>query len=266
MASFLIIDRVGKVATVRMNRPESLNALTDQEQMDEMVEVFGMLRADRTINAVVLTGNGSAFCVGGDIKAMRDRVGLFAGSPAEIRESYRRGIQRAATALLELDLPVIAAVNGPAMGAGLDLACMCDIRIASDRAVFAESFIRLGVVPGDGGAWLLPRVIGMPRASIMAFTGDTIDAVTALDWGLVAQIVSHDSLMTESHGLAQRIASRPGEALRLTKRLLREGQHLRFDSLLELSAAFQALAHHTDDHAEAARAFLEKRPPHYVDR
>ena len=197
---------------------------------------------------------------------MKERGGIFAGSPYEVRDSYRDGIQRIPLALYELDVPVIAAVNGAAIGAGLDLACMADIRISSDKALFAESFVKLGIVPGDGGAWLLPRVIGLPKASLMAFTGDTIDAAKALEYGLVAQVVPAADLEREAQALAQRIAANPAHALRLTKRLLREGQHMRLDSLLELSAAYQALAHHTDDHAEAVNAFLEKRPASYTDK
>jgi enoyl-CoA hydratase/carnithine racemase len=143
---------------------------------------------------------------------------------------------------------------------------MCDIRIASNNAVFAESFVKLGIVPGDGGAWLLPRVIGMPRASIMALTGDTINAARALEWGLVAELAAPDALMQAANALAARIAANPGPALRMTKRLLREGQHMRLDSLLELSAAFQSLAHQTEDHHEAVAAALEKRKPVYKDR
>jgi enoyl-CoA hydratase/carnithine racemase len=165
-----------------------------------------------------------------------------------------------------LDIPVIAAVNGPAIGAGFDLACMCDIRLAGEKALFAESFVKVGIVPGDGGAWLLPRVIGMQRASLMSFTGDTIDAAKALEWGLVLEVVPTEKLLPHAQALAQRIAANPSHALRLTKRLLREGQHMRLDSLLEMSAAYQALAHHTDDHLEAVNAFLDKRPPSYQDR
>ena len=168
--------------------------------------------------------------------------------------------------MYELDIPIIAAVNGPAIGAGLDLACMCDIRLAASSALFAESFVRLGIVPGDGGAWLLPRIIGIPKASLMAFTGDTINAAKALEWGLVEQVCTHETLQAEAQALAQRIAANPGHALRLCKRLLREGQHMRLDSLLELSAAYQSLAHHTEDHQEAVAAFVEKRNPDYLDR
>ncbi|CAN7758765.1 crotonase/enoyl-CoA hydratase family protein [Pseudorhodoferax sp. LjRoot39] len=263
---FLIIERDGPVVTVRMDRPDTRNALTEPAQMREITDLCHALRSDREAKVVVLTGNGTAFCAGGNVKDMQSRGGIFAGSPYAVRNSYRDGIQRIPLALYELELPVIAAVNGAAIGAGLDLACMCDIRIASDKAVFAESFARLGIVPGDGGAWLLPRVVGMPKASLMALTGDSIDAAQALAWDLVTQVVPAESLLGEAQALARRIAANPSHALRLTKRLLREGQHMRLDSLLELSAAFQALAHHTEDHHEAVNAFLDKRAPVYTGR
>jgi len=266
MNPFLIVERDGAVITARLNRPETRNALTEPAHMQEIEDLCRRIRDDRTVKVLVLTGEGSAFCAGGNVKDMQQRGGIFAGSPYEVRESYRDTIQRIPLALYDLDVPVIAAVNGPAIGAGLDLACMCDIRIAGERALFAESFVKVGIVPGDGGAWLLPRVIGMPRASLMAFTGDTIDATRALDWGLVAEVVPGDALLAHAQALAQRIASNPSHALRLTKRLLREGQHMRLDSLLELSAAFQALSHHTEDHLEAVNAFLEKRPPEFKGR
>lgn len=263
---FLLIEREGGVITARLNRPESRNALTEPAQMDELVDLCHQVRRDRSVKVLVLTGEGSAFCAGGNVKDMRDRGGIFAGSPFDVRESYRNTIQRIPLALYELDIPVIAAVNGPAIGAGFDLACMCDIRLAGEKALFAESFVKVGIVPGDGGAWLLPRVIGMQRASLMSFTGDTIDAVKALEWGLVLEVVPTEKLLPHAQALAQRIAANPSHALRLTKRLLREGQHMRLDSLLEMSAAYQALAHHTDDHLEAVNAFLDKRPPSYQDR
>lgn len=263
---FLIVELDDAVLTVRLNRPETRNALSEPAQMDELVDLCRQVRHNRAIKAVVLTGAGSAFCAGGNVKDMRARGGIFAGSPYEVRDSYRDTIQRIPLALYDLDVPVIAAVNGPAIGAGLDLACMCDIRIASERALFAESFVKVGIVPGDGGAWLLPRVIGMQRASLMSFTGDTIDAAKALEWGLVVEVVPAEQLLPHAQAIAQRIAGNPSHALRLTKRLLREGQHMRLDSLLELSAAYQALAHHTDDHMEAVSAFLDKRKPDYKDR
>ena len=266
MSPFLQIEREGGIVTVRMNHPDTRNALTTREQIQEFVDLCAVLRRDMSVRVMVLTGNGSAFCAGGNVKDMHERGGIFAGSPYELRNTYRDGIQRSPLAIYELDIPVIAAVNGPAIGAGLDLACMCDIRLAAPKAIFAESFVRLGIVPGDGGAWLLPRIIGIPKASLMAFTGDAIDAAKALEWGLVEQVCTHETLQSEAQALARRIASNPGHALRLCKRLLREGQHMRLDSLLELSAAYQALAHHTEDHHEAVAAFVDKRDPNYQDR
>lgn len=266
MSDFLIVERDGGVLTARLNSPATRNALTEPTQMQELEALCRSIRTDHSVKVLVITGEGSAFCAGGNVKDMQSRGGIFAGSPYEVRDSYRNTIQRIPLALYELDVPVIAAVNGPAIGAGLDLACMCDIRIAAEKALFAESFVKVGIVPGDGGAWLLPRVIGMPRASIMAFTGDTIDAAQALAWGLVAEVLPGAELLARAQALAQRIAANPAHALRLTKRLLREGQHMRLDSLLELSAAFQALSHHTDDHHEAVNAFLDKRAPHFTGR
>jgi enoyl-CoA hydratase/carnithine racemase len=182
-------------------------------------------------------------------------------SGMQIRQEYRTGIQRLPLALFNLEVPVIAAVNGAAVGAGLDLACMCDVRIASDKAKFAESFVKLGIIPGDGGAWLLTRLVGLSRAAEMAFTGDAIDARQAEQWGLVSRVVAPEELMQAAQTLAERIAANPGHAVRLAKRLLRESLHTRLDTLLELAAAYQALSHQTPDHREAVAAFLEKRPP-----
>ncbi|NML28759.1 crotonase/enoyl-CoA hydratase family protein [Zoogloea dura] len=266
MKPFLIAEREDSILTVRMDSPETRNALSEPAQMQEFVDLCASVKADRSVKVVVLTGNGPAFCAGGNVKDMRERGGIFAGSPYELRESYRNGIQRIPLALYELDVPVVAAINGPAIGAGLDLACMCDVRISADTAKFAESFVKLGIVPGDGGAWLLPRIVGMPKASLMALTGDTIDAAKALEWGLVTEVVPAAELLSAALDVARRMAANPSHGLRLTKRLLREGQHMRLDSLLELSAAFQSLAHHTEDHQEAVNAFVEKRAPQFTGR
>ena len=266
MKPFLIVEREDSILTVRMDSPETRNALSEPAQMQEFVDLCAAVKADRSVKVVVLTGNGPAFCAGGNVKDMRERGGIFAGSPYELRESYRNGIQRIPLALYDLDVPVVAAINGPAIGAGLDLACMCDVRISADTAKFAESFVKLGIVPGDGGAWLLPRIVGMPKASLMALTGDTIDAAKALEWGLVTEVVPAAELLSAALDVARRMAANPSHGLRLTKRLLREGQHMRLDSLLELSAAFQSLAHHTEDHQEAVNAFVEKRAPQFTGR
>ncbi len=263
---FLLVERDGAVVTATLNRPDERNAISEQAHIEAIERFCAAMTADRGVKAVVLTGAGTAFCAGGNVKSMRDRAGMFAGSPLDLRNQYRAGIQRIPMALYELEVPVIVAINGPAIGAGLDLACMCDIRIAAEGAIFAESFVKLGIVPGDGGAWLLPRVIGMARASLMTLTGDAIDAAGALDYGLVSEITPPDRLLTRAREIAARVAANPGHATRLAKRLLREGQDMKLGPLLELSAAYQALAHHTADHEEAVAAFLEKRPPAFTDR
>jgi enoyl-CoA hydratase/carnithine racemase len=162
-----------------------------------------------------------------------------------------------------LELPVIAAVNGPAMGAGCDLACMCDLRIAGESARFAESFVKLGIIPGDGGAWLLPRVVGFARAAEMALTGDTLSAQEALAAGLVSRVVPDAELIPAARALAARIAANPPQAVRMARRLLREAWNNRLDTVLEMSSAMQAVAHTTDDHKEALAAMREKRKPTY---
>ncbi|WP_295856660.1 crotonase/enoyl-CoA hydratase family protein [uncultured Xylophilus sp.] len=258
--SFLHTDRQGAVVTLTMRQPETRNALTGNSAVDEIVAACAAIARDPGVRAVVLTGNDPAFSSGGNVKDMR-RYETEDTDPEKIREEYRHGIQRIPKALYHLDVPVIAAVNGPAIGAGLDLSCMCDIRIASERATFAESFVKVGIVPGDGGAWLLPRVVGMSKASEMAFTGDTLDAAQALACGLVSRVVPHDDLLPEALRLAERIAANPGGVLRMTKRLLREGERSSLETLLEMSAAYQAIAHRSPDHHEAVRAFIEKRRP-----
>lgn len=256
MSEFVTYQQDGAVAILTLNDPDARNALSTQAQWDAVVAACERVQRDQGVRCVVLTGAGTAFCAGGNVKDMKNRTGIAAGNPYQIRDGYRGGIQRIPLALYDLDVPTIAAVNGPAIGAGCDLACMCDIRIASERARFAESFVRLGIVSGDGGAWLLPRIVGMSKAAELSFTGDMIDATEALACGLVSRVVAPEDLMPQALALAQRIAANPAPALRMTKRLLREGQHTRLDTLLEMSAAFQALVHHTPEHLQAVEAFV----------
>ncbi|WP_454721305.1 crotonase/enoyl-CoA hydratase family protein [Delftia acidovorans] len=259
---FLNIARDGAILTLTMNQPETRNALTGNTAVEEFVQVCDEIRRDASVKAVILTGAGPIFSSGGNVKDMQ-RFFDDALTPDAIREEYRQGIQRIPRALTQLDVPVICAINGPAIGAGLDLTCMCDIRIASETATFAESFVRVGIVPGDGGAWLLPRAVGRAKAAEMAFTGEAIDAQEALACGLVSRVVPADQLLPTARALADKIAANPGAVMRMTKRLLREGEHSTLESLLELSAGYQALAHKTADHREAVMAFVEKRKPRF---
>jgi enoyl-CoA hydratase/carnithine racemase len=260
----LLFELDGHVGTMTLNQPELRNPITDVDFVDAFVERCEKIQGDINIRCMIVTGAGKGFSSGGNLKHMRDRFGTFSGTAAEIAENYREGIQRIPKAMAALDVPVIAAVNGPAYGAGCDLAMMCDIRLASETAVFAENFVKAGIIPGDGGAWFLPRAIGASRAAEMTFTGDPVDAATALRWGLVSTVVPGDQLMPAARQLAERIAVNPPRQLRTAKRLLRESMHARLPDILELSAALQSLCHQTEDHKEAVAALLEKRSANFT--
>ncbi|WP_086479261.1 crotonase/enoyl-CoA hydratase family protein [Oceanospirillum sanctuarii] len=264
MSDVLLYEQEGSVVTLTMNQDETRNAISSDEMIDAFEAVARKINRDDTVSVVILTGAGKAFSSGGNVKDMHEKDGMFGGSPVELREGYRRGIQRIPLAMHNLEVPLIAAVNGPAIGAGCDLAMMCDIRIASTKARFAESFAKIGIIPGDGGAWFLPRAIGMSRACEMAFTGEAVNAETALSWGMVSEVTEPEDLMAAARKLADRIAVNPPRALRMTKKLLKEGQKVSLETLLELSASMQSLAHHTSDHAEAVAAMLEKREPSFT--
>ena len=262
----LLYEQRGAVALLTLNRPDTRNALDGEELFAAFESTFRQLNDDLHIRAAVLTGAGTAFCSGGNIAEMRDRRGMFGGSPSQIAANYRAGIQRIPRAFQALHVPIIAAVNGPAMGAGNDLACMCDIRIASTQARFAESFVKVGIVPGDGGCWFLPRIVGIGKAAELAFTGDTLDADEALRIGLVTQVVPPEALLAQALALADRIAANPPQALRWTKQLLQHAGSASLDQALDQGGIYQGQAHHTDDHAEAVASFFEKRPPIYTGR
>jgi enoyl-CoA hydratase/carnithine racemase len=261
MTTPLLITRHGHTALITINRPDTRNALSGEEMFAAFESLVDELNADLSVRAAVLTGAGTAFCSGGNVAEMRDRTGMFAGSPEEITERYRQGIQRIPRALARLQVPLIAAVNGPAIGAGNDLACMCDLRIASTTARFAESFVKVGIIPGDGGCWLLPRVVGHAKAAELALTGDTIAADEAVRIGLVSRVVGPDELLPEALALAGRIAANPPQVLRWTKQLLQQARTGTLEEALDAAGRLQGLAHHTADHAEAVAAFFEKRAP-----
>lgn len=265
-ASFVTRTLQDGVLTLRFNRPEQRNAIARIEDCQQFAEAFEELHQPASeVRCVVLSGEGSAFCAGGDIKAMKARTGIGPqSSPAETRDQYRRGVQRMVRALWDCERPVVAAVNGAAIGLGCDLAALCDIRLAGESARFASTFVSLGLIPGDAGAWILPRAVGWSRAAEMIFTGEMLDARAALAAGLVSRVLPDADLLPAAQALATRIAGQPTKAVRLAKRLLRESQHQRLADVLELSSAYQALAHETDDHREAVDAFLEKRPPTFT--
>lgn len=264
MTGLVLYQRAGHVVTLTLNQPELRNPVSDDDMVDAILAALDRLERDPDARVAILTGAGSAFSSGGNLKKMASGEGLASERPIQTRRNYLTGIQRLPRAFAALEVPVIAAVNGPAIGAGCDLACMCDIRIAGTSAKFAESFVKLGIIPGDGGAWLLPFVVGHAKAAELALTGDMVDAAEALRIGLVAQVVPDAELLDAAHRIALRIAANPTQAVRMTRRLLWEARTASLDTVLQLSAAMQALAHTTADNKEAMAAFLEKRPPDFT--
>lgn len=246
----LRIERSGPTQVWTINLPEVGNAITDTGLIAAVEAAVDAANSDTTVRAAILTGEGKIFSAGGNVKEMADRDGMFGLDPIEQRHAYVAGIQRIPRALARLEVPLIAAVNGPVIGAGCDLAMMCDIRVASERASFAESFVQIGLVPGDGGTWFLQRAIGYERAAEMTLTGDRIDAETALAWGMVSRVVPHDELLSTATDLAERITKNPPHALRMAKRLLQESRTGILESTLGMAAAMQPLAHHDAEHQQ----------------
>jgi enoyl-CoA hydratase/carnithine racemase len=258
-----LLEVEGRVAVLTFQRDDVRNALTGTALVDDLLQTVSWADAEKGISALIITGEGAAFSSGGNVKEMQERSGTFAGSAIEIQEQYRRGIQQIPLALYRTEIPLIAAVNGPAIGAGFDLACMCDLRIASNRALVGETFVNLGIIPGDGGAWFLQRLVGYQRAAELTLTGRLVKADEALQLGLFLEVVDPEQLMMKARELAERVACKPPQAVRLTKRLMKLAQRSELSDFLETCASFQAMAHHTADHQEAVAAFLEKREGRY---
>ncbi|KZS76248.1 enoyl-CoA hydratase [Mycobacterium kansasii] len=248
MSTVLDIASNGPIRIWTINLPDVGNAITGKDFITAFETAVDDANADTSVCAVILTGTGKIFSAGGNVKEMANRDGMFGLDALDQRHAYIDGIQRIPRALTRLEVPLIGAINGPAIGAGCDLAMMCDIRVASERAWFAESFVQLGLIPGDGGTWFLQRIVGYERAAEMTLTGDRVDAATALQWGMVSRVVPHDELLTEAQALAERISKNPAHALRMSKRLLQESRTGSLESTLGLAAAMQPLAHRDPEH------------------
>ncbi|MGW8195014.1 MAG: enoyl-CoA hydratase-related protein, partial [Desulforhopalus sp.] len=245
-------------AILKFNRDDVRNALTGTRLVEDMVVLAQWLNGDNSVSCLILTGNGKAFCSGGNIKEMRDGTGTFGGTPAQIAEKYRRGIQQMSRTLHSLEIPVIAAVNGPAIGAGFDLACMCDLRIGCEHSLFGETFINLGIIPADGGAWFLQRLVGYQRAAELTFSGRLVKAEEALELGLLLELVEAAQLLDRAKSLAHSFAAKPPQALRMTKRLLKSAQRLELEDFLDLCSSYQASCHHSRDYRRAIEGFLNQ--------
>ncbi len=248
----------GRIATLTLNRDDVRNALTGTALIDDIVTAAEWVNRCDEVSVLLITGAGSAFSAGGNIKDMANRGGDFAGDVAEVATRYRRGIQRIPLALQAVEVPIIAAVNGPAIGAGFDLANMADIRIASSRAKFGETFLNLGIIPGDGGAWFMQRLIGYQQAFELTLSGRIVSADEAKSLGIVLDVVAPDALMPRANELASRFAAQPPKALRLTKRLMKMAQRMELKDFLDLCASFQGMCHNEPEHLEAVNRMLTR--------
>jgi enoyl-CoA hydratase/carnithine racemase len=244
------------VAVISFNRPKAKNAFS-REMIGLLPSFFAKARDDKAIKGIILTGEGDAFCSGGDVKEMAE--GKLRSW--DMKRFLWEGVHRTVLLLEDLDKPVLAAVNGAATGAGMGLALMCDLRVCSEKARFAESYIRLGLVAGDGGAYFLPRLIGPAKALELLLTGDLITASQAFQMGIVNKVVPHEKLMEETFHLMERIIRNPPLAVRMMKRSVYQSQNGTLRNHLDYISSQISLLSETEDHMEAARAFLEKRTP-----
>ncbi len=262
MSKSVLYEQDDRIVKITLNRPDTRNALSG-DIIEGLVEYLQKADKDKNVGCVILTGAGKSFSSGGNLQEIKDMTTKDQMTQAQLEDWYRFGIQKIPLTMNSVDVPVVAAVNGHAIGAGNDLCTMCDIRIAGEDAKFSESFLRIGIIPGDGGSWFLPKIIGLARANEMILTCDVLDANKALDWGLVSKVVPNENLIVEAQQLAKKIASQPPEASRRAKRLLRMSQNVPLQDALEMAASQQSMLQQLDDHREAIDALLEKRKPNY---
>lgn len=250
------------ILSLTLNNPSMSNAISD-EMIQSLCEVLSFADADPEVRVIILTGEGKSFCAGGDIKAMNERSGMFAGEPFELRNRYSKGIQRIPRMIESLQKPIMAMVNGAAIGAGCDLVAMCDLRVCSDKAKFGETFVKLGLIPGDGGPYFLARAIGYAKAMEMYLTGKIYNSQEALSMGLVSSVFSHDDLEAQTRALAKLISTNAPAAVQLTKTAMKRAMKDDLDSHLNMMSAYQGISQRTNDHFEAIDAFLNKRNPEF---
>lgn len=260
------LSLANRVALLTLQRDDVRNALTGTALVEDILRTLDWCNCTPEVSVLIISGAGKAFSAGGNIKEMRDKQGIFNGSAQQIQDQYRRGIQRLPLAMEQAEIPLIAAINGPAIGAGMDLACMCDLRLGCEQTLLGSTFINLGIIPGDGGAWFLQRLIGYQRAAELIFTGRLVKAEEALALGLLLELVEADQLLSRAEELAKQIAAKPPLAVRKSKRLLKLGQRQQLPDFLAQCASFQGMLHHSEDHLEAINAFLEKRPGEFHGR
>lgn len=259
---YRVCDRVG---VLRLNRPERRNAMT-LGMVDRIAEIILQARTDERVNVLVLTGAGNAFCSGVDLSILTPGKSGLTASPLEIKTTLSEHVHRVAHAIEDFDKPLIAAVNGPAVGAGMDLALMADMRIASSSATFVEGYIRVGLVPGAGGCHFLPRVVGYAKAIELLLTGDAVDAAEAQAIGLVNRLVPDEELERETAAFAARLAGVSPLAARMIKRATRQSERLELRASLDMISSHMGIVTATADASEALSAMRERRNPVFQGR
>jgi enoyl-CoA hydratase/carnithine racemase len=259
----ITLEKKERIAIITLNRPDRMNAVSEQMQLD-LIQALNDVNLDDDVGALVVTGAGRAFCAGADVGRMSSAE-RRTRTPEQIRRSFR-GPQAVILGLQRLEKPAIAMVNGTCVGAGMDLACACDIRIGSENSRFMVAFIRIGLFPGWGGTWLYPRAMGIPKAAEMLFTGDFMEAKEAERVGLLNKLVPAADLEKETMAMARRIANGPPIALRLAKMLLYKGLEIDLETAMQMAAASETITLTSEDHKEGIAALQEKRPAQYKGR
>jgi enoyl-CoA hydratase/carnithine racemase len=268
----LIFEVNDGIATITLNRPDSLNAFS-VNMIEKWISALTEVRDNDQIRVMVLTGNGKAFCAGGDIKALKNKEGFLnkegykdidlSSTGLSRKNSLWKYVQRIPLLMEEIDKPTIAAINGDAIGAGLDMTLQCDIRITSDKARLGEGYVKLGLVPGDGGGYFLPRIIGLDKALEMLWTGKIIGAEEAKNIGLVTHVYPHEQFLVEAYRLAEKLARGPQQAIRLIKRTVQQGLKTDLRTSLDSVSTFMALVTEHPDYHEGLNALIEKRKPNF---
>ena len=265
----IVYEKSNGVATITLNRPERMNAFTNT-MISEWAQAIDEARVDPEVRAVIVTGAGRGFCAGADLRGDSglQNIAGDGGPPsaAERRNWLRDSVHYVPRAVALLDKPYIAAVNGAAVGAGMDMCSMADLRIASEEARFSMGYVKVGLVPGDGGCYYLPRIVGLPKALELIWTGDMFDAQEALRIGYVTQVAPPGELLEIARALAERIAKGPAVAVQLAKRLAYRGQQQDVFEALESAGQAMAIVQSTEDAREGPRAFAEKREPQFKGR
>ena len=254
----IVYTKENGIATIKLNRPDKMNAFTP-EMSDSIYRAVEDGANDGNVRVLVITGTGRAFCAGADVKAMAQRFDQPGAQEAHVE--MKPGRIPLHLLMQRCSKPIVGAINGVAVGGGLDFACACDIRIASDKARFAEVFIRRGMMPASGGTYYLPRLVGIDRALLMAWTGDMVDAHEAERIGLVTMVVPHDELEIATMELAEKLAKGPPVAIQKTKRAIYKGLQMDLEETLKYISAEISELNRTKDHEEGAKAFVEKREP-----